>query len=148
MNAARPQFHESGHDVLRVGVLTPHAAVGPEAEFPAMAPGRVVTCIALLSLDEAGAGAGASSTTPGLRAPSRSPLLDQAAELLGRRSLDAIAWSVGTAGCSHTTPGRRRRRSGDLRRRYVHCDRQVEGPRQNTARRQAGGEARGCRPPR
>jgi hypothetical protein len=52
-----------------------------------MASGRVVTCTARLSLDEAGAGAGASSTTPALRAPSSSPLLDQAAELLGRRSL-------------------------------------------------------------
>lgn len=28
--------------MVRIGVLTPHAALGPEAEFAAMAPGRVV----------------------------------------------------------------------------------------------------------
>jgi maleate cis-trans isomerase len=27
--------------VIRIGVVTPHAALGPEAESPAMAPGRV-----------------------------------------------------------------------------------------------------------
>lgn len=29
--------------MIRVGILTPHAAVGPEAELPAMAPGRLLT---------------------------------------------------------------------------------------------------------
>ena len=31
---------------IRIGVLTPHAAIGPEEEFPAMAPGRLVTRVA------------------------------------------------------------------------------------------------------
>jgi maleate isomerase len=93
MNAAGPQFHELGRDVLRVGVLTLHAAVGPEAEFPAMAPGRVVTCVARVSVDEAVAGVGANSTISALRALNASPLLDQAAELFGRGSLDAVVYA-------------------------------------------------------
>jgi maleate isomerase len=56
-------------------VLTPHAAIGPEAEFPAMAPGRVVTCVARVSSDASPVG------------------LDAAAEMLGRGSLDVIGYA-------------------------------------------------------
>jgi maleate isomerase len=58
-----------------------------------MAPGRVITCVARVSVDEGGAGVGANSTTPALRALSTSPLLEQAAELLGRGSLDAVVYA-------------------------------------------------------
>jgi maleate isomerase len=74
--------------VIRIGVLTPHTTVGPEAEFPAMAPGRVTTCVARLSAD-----AGQSGTLLGLRALAVSPLLDDAAATLGQSDLDAIVYA-------------------------------------------------------
>jgi maleate isomerase len=84
---------------IRIGVLTPHAAVGPEAEFPAMAPGRVLTCVARVSAGPAAAGGGAKPTTPaGLRALTAPPLLDEAAELLGRGSFDAIGYASTSSG--------------------------------------------------
>jgi maleate isomerase len=91
MDAGRPQLHEFGQRVIRVGVLTPHAAIGSEAEFPAMAPGRVITCVARVAVGEAGTDVGANSATPsGLRALTSSPLLDEAAEMLGWGSLDVV----------------------------------------------------------
>jgi maleate isomerase len=76
--------------VIRIGVLTPHAAIGPEAELPAMAPGRVVTCVARVSA----AGAEPDPTTPsGLRALATPPFLDEPAELLGGGRLDAIVYA-------------------------------------------------------
>jgi hypothetical protein len=48
--------------VIRIGVLTPHAAIGPEEEFPAMAPARLATDVVRIAT-EAGlvsAGSGAS----------------------------------------------------------------------------------------
>jgi maleate isomerase len=84
---------------IRIGVLTPHAAVGPEAEFPAMAPGRVLTCVARVTADSAAVGGGAEPTTqPGLRALTAPPLLDEAAELLGRGSVDAIGYASTSSG--------------------------------------------------
>jgi maleate isomerase len=75
-------------------VLTPHAALGPEAEFPTMAPGRVVTCVGRIWTDAAPVGAGAGPTTvAGLRALTAQPVLDAAAELLGRSSLDVIGYA-------------------------------------------------------
>jgi uncharacterized protein len=60
--------------VIRIGVLTPHVAAGPEAELPAMAPGRVMTCVA--------------------RVASGAPaLLDAGAEMLGQGSLGAIVYA-------------------------------------------------------
>jgi maleate isomerase len=83
--------------MLRVGVLTPHGAIGPEAEFPAMRPGRVVTCVVRLSAEAAGIGI--DPTTPsGLRALAASSLLDAAAETLGRGSLDAIVYASTSSG--------------------------------------------------
>jgi maleate isomerase len=80
--------------VLRVGVLTPHAAVGPEAEFPAMAPGRVVTCVARVSAEGAAPDLRANPTTAsGLRALATPHVLDEPADLLGRGVLDAIVYA-------------------------------------------------------
>ena len=76
--------------MIRIGVLTPHAAIGPEAELPAMAPGRVLTCVARVSA----AGSGLDPTTPpGLRALASPPFLDEPAELLERGALDAIVYA-------------------------------------------------------
>jgi DNA-binding transcriptional ArsR family regulator len=49
--------------VLRIGVLTPHAASGPEVELPAMAPGRVLTCVARVSAEAAARGLVVDPTT-------------------------------------------------------------------------------------
>jgi maleate isomerase len=80
---------------LRIGVLTPHAAVGPEAEFPAMAPDRLVTCVVRVSTD----GPGNSSPTPaqGLRALTLSPVLDDAAEILAAGSIDVVGYASTTS---------------------------------------------------
>jgi maleate isomerase len=78
--------------VIRVGVLTPHAAIGPEAEFAEMAPGRVVTCVARVS---AGGRTGQPSTSE-LRALTASPL-DEAAARLDGSSVDAIGYASTTS---------------------------------------------------
>jgi hypothetical protein len=41
--------------MIRIGVVTPHAAIGPEAEFPAMAPGWITTRVARIPVDMAAA---------------------------------------------------------------------------------------------
>jgi maleate isomerase len=76
--------------MIRVGVLTPHAASGPEEELPAMAPGRVVTCVARVPADDVRAD---PTTLPGLRALAASPVLDQAAATFERGSLDALGYA-------------------------------------------------------
>jgi maleate isomerase len=81
--------------VVRIGVLTPHTAIGPEAEFPALAPGRIVTCVARIPVDAAavgGPGGGATSQS-GLRALTAPELIDPAAELLGRAPIQAIGYA-------------------------------------------------------
>jgi maleate isomerase len=85
--------------LIRVGVLTPHVALGPEEEFPAMDPGRVITCVARAVVDAGGASVAVDSTTPSsLRAMSASPLLEHAAEMLGRGSLDTIVFPSTSTG--------------------------------------------------
>ena len=69
MSTAGLRFRADAEDIIRVGVLTPHFAVGPEEELPAMDPGRVITCVARVWDDATGAVGGAnSSTAAGLRA--------------------------------------------------------------------------------
>ena len=78
--------------MLRIGVLTPHSASGPEVELPAMAPGRVMTCVARVSPEVANVGVGAEPPNASeLSALRRS--LAEAAEMLGEGSLDAIAFA-------------------------------------------------------
>lgn len=86
--------------MIRIGVLTPHAAVGPEKEFPAMAPGRLVTRVVRISTDSAaGRPRGSPPTTvEGLRALTLPPLLDDAAEILARDSVDVIGYASTTSG--------------------------------------------------
>ena len=84
----------AGDTVTRIGVLTPHAAPGAEAEFTEMAPGRVVSCVARVPSDGASAvGAGGSPTSPAeLRALTAAEHLDPAAEQLGG-SMDVIGYA-------------------------------------------------------
>jgi maleate isomerase len=80
--------------VIRVGMLSPHAAVGPEAELPAMAPGRVVMCVARIPAEGTAVGFGANPTRPcELRALAAASILDQAAGLLARGSVDVIGYA-------------------------------------------------------
>jgi maleate isomerase len=72
----------AGDTVIRIGVLTPHAALGPEAEFPEMAPGRVVSCVARVPSGGASAVGGPTSSA-GLRGLTAAEYLDPAAEQLG-----------------------------------------------------------------
>ena len=90
MSAVGLQLRVDSAPVIRVGVLTPHVTVGPEAELPAMDPGRVVTCVLRVAVDPTGAGAPA--TPSALCALASSPVLDDAAALLGQGSLDAIVF--------------------------------------------------------
>ena len=88
MDTARLDRRAHAAHVVRVGVLTPHTAIGPEAEFPAMAPGRVITCVGRVS-----AGSGPTPiTASGLRALTVAPL-DEAAATLELGALDVIAYS-------------------------------------------------------
>jgi maleate isomerase len=80
--------------VIAIGVLTPHAAVGPEEELPAMAPGITIRVVRV-PVKVAGAGtAGAPPTSPvGLRALTAAPVLDEAVELVLAGPVDAIAYA-------------------------------------------------------
>jgi maleate isomerase len=63
--------------VLRIGVLTPHVAIGPEEEIPAMAPGRVVACVARVLAGAAPVGRD----------------LDEATDLFAVGAVDAIGYA-------------------------------------------------------
>jgi maleate isomerase len=80
---------------LRIGVLSPHAAPGPEVEFPAILPGRLVTCVARVSTDVVSSGGGGTelTTVGAARAGTAPQLLDEAADLFARGGTDAIGFA-------------------------------------------------------
>jgi maleate isomerase len=81
-------------DVIRIGVITPHAAKGPEAEFPAIAPGRIETSVVRLADDDApNTGGGASPRRPVGRRAMTDARLDEAAERLAAGGIDAIGYA-------------------------------------------------------
>jgi len=82
--------------VIRIGVLTPHAAIGPEEEFPAMAPDRVVTRVVRVST--VGPEGDPAATPPGLRELMAAPLLDKAATTLAAESVDVVGYASTTSG--------------------------------------------------
>jgi hypothetical protein len=86
--------------VIRIGVLTPHAAIGPEEEFPAMAPGRLVTrVLRVVDKSVTGGAEGDPPTTPlGLRALTAAPFLDEAARTLAGESVDVVGHASTTSG--------------------------------------------------
>lgn len=79
---------------VRVGVLTPHADVGPEAELQAMAPPTVTIHAARVPFGAMAAGGGMDATIPlsPVRAFAESPDVVDAAELLAGAPLSAIAY--------------------------------------------------------
>ena len=79
---------------VRIGVLTPHADVGPESELQAMAPPGVGIHAARVPFGAMAAGGGMDPTIPlvPVRAFAEPPHLDNAAELLAAAPLNAIAY--------------------------------------------------------
>jgi maleate isomerase len=80
--------------MIRIGVLTPHAAIGPEEEFLAMAPGRVVTRVVHVS---DGGGDDPPSTPAGLRAVTAAPVLDVAAKAFEASSVQVVGYASTTS---------------------------------------------------
>jgi maleate isomerase len=80
--------------MIRIGVVTPHAAIGPEAEFPAMAPGWITTWVARIPVDMAAADVmGGPPTAVAARALSASPQVDRAAKDLAAGAVEVIGFA-------------------------------------------------------
>ena len=79
---------------VRIGVLVPHADVGPESEFRAMAPPGVGIHSTRVPFGAMSAGGAMDPTIPlaPVRAFAEPPHVDDAAELLAGAPLDAIAY--------------------------------------------------------
>jgi len=78
---------------LRVGVLTPHAAAGPEVELQEMASGRVTVVVARVRSDDTVADGTPPSTASGLRALADLSVLLGAAEPFHDGSVDVVAYA-------------------------------------------------------
>src|SRR5919202_1287352 len=88
-------WRADGWDVRwRVGVLTPHADVGPESELRAMAPPDVGVHAARVPFGAMAAGGAMDPTIPlaPVRAFAEPPHVDNATELLAAAPLNAIAY--------------------------------------------------------
>jgi maleate isomerase len=79
---------------IRIGVLTPHADVGPESELQAMAPQGVAIHATRVPFGAMAAGGVMDPTIPlaPVRAFAEPPHVDNAAELLAAAPLNAIAY--------------------------------------------------------
>jgi maleate isomerase len=90
----------TGERGISIGLLTPHATPGPEAELPPMAPGRVVTRVSRILAPGANAAApGTPPTTPaGLRALTVPSVLDAAAAGFAGGSIDVIGYASTSTG--------------------------------------------------
>ena len=86
--------------VISIGVLTPHAASGPEAEFPDMALGRIVTHVSRIPAPGASdAEPGTPPTSPsGLRALTAPSALDAAVASFAPGSVDVIGYASTSTG--------------------------------------------------
>jgi maleate isomerase len=88
-------------DRLTVGVVTPHAAPGPEVELPAMTRGRVVTVVARTGPPPEASQAESRTTPPAhaeLRASVEPSALDRAALVFRGRTFAAVAHASTTTG--------------------------------------------------
>jgi len=85
---------------LSIGVVTPHAAAGPGAELPDMAPGQVVLRVSRILAAGAEASApGPPPTAPsGLRALTAPSALDQAVAAFPSGSVDVIGYASTSTG--------------------------------------------------
>ena len=88
-------------DRLTVGVVTPHAAAGPEVELPAMTRGRVATVVSRTGLPPAASPApsrAAPAAHAELRASTEPAALDRAAVTFRGSMLAAVAHASTTSG--------------------------------------------------
>jgi maleate isomerase len=81
-------------EMLSVGVLTPHAAPGPDVEMPNMAPGRVRVEVSRISTASGNAG---PTSVDGLRARAGAAVLDEAASAL-LPAADVLAFASTSSG--------------------------------------------------
>jgi maleate isomerase len=95
MEAGEARWRRDGWEAgVRIGVLVPHADVGPESELAAMAPSGVGIHAARVPFGAMGAGGAMDPTIPlaPVRAFAEPPHVDDAAELLAAAPLHAIAY--------------------------------------------------------
>jgi maleate isomerase len=88
-------------DQLTVGVVTPHAAAGPEVELPAMTRGRVTTVVSRTVSPPEASQAPSRTTPPAhaeLRASTEPAALERAAVTFRGRTLAAVAHASTTSG--------------------------------------------------
>ena len=84
---------------VHIGVLTPHQAVGPDAEFPAMAPGQITTRLVRLPSNEQHGCRASGPTSPSLLAAlTKSRSLEDAARTLATKPIDVVAFASTTSG--------------------------------------------------
>lgn len=95
-SAQQARWQRDGWEAsVRIGVLTPHADVGPESELQAMAPRGVAIHAARVPFGAMAPGGEMDPTIPlaMVRAFAEFPHLDDAAELLAAAPLAAIAYA-------------------------------------------------------
>jgi maleate isomerase len=85
---------------LTVGVVTPHAAPGPEVEIPAMTAGQVATVLSRIPGPGDAASTAPPTSLPDLRAAAAPSALDRAAAELLDGSVDALAYASTSSGYS------------------------------------------------
>jgi maleate isomerase len=92
--SASPWATDGWDAAVRIGVLVPHADVGPESELQAMAPPGVRIHAARVPFGAIRSGGGMDPTIPlePVRWFAEAPELDDAAELLAAAPLDAIGY--------------------------------------------------------
>jgi maleate isomerase len=92
-------MQRDGWAQTRIGILTPHADVGPEAEFHAMASDGISIHAARVPLGayKAGGALGRTIAEDPVRAFAGPPLVDDAAELLASAPLHAIAYGFSSS---------------------------------------------------
>jgi maleate isomerase len=90
-----PTWQRDGWGPTRIGLLTPHADVGPESEFGAMAPDGISIHAARVPFGAYKPGGTMDRTIADdpVRAFADPPLVDDAAELLGSAPLHAVVFA-------------------------------------------------------
>jgi maleate cis-trans isomerase len=83
---------------LKVGVLTPHAAAGPEIEIPDMSQGRVTVTVARIRAPKNAAGTESTGAPAAPRALTRPEAVDGDAACFGDGSVDVVAHATTTTG--------------------------------------------------
>src|ERR687884_721190 len=95
VSAQQTRWKRDGWEAtIRIGVLTPHADVGPQSELQAMAPPGVAIHATRVPSGAMASGGTMDPTIPlaPVRAFAESPHLDDAAELLAAAPLHAIVY--------------------------------------------------------